>query len=413
MISRRPGPALWALALGYFSFGTSSLAVVGLGHPIGADLHVSQSQVGLLVTVFALTFALAAPLAPVALGRLGRRSVLLSGLAVMAAGGVAAALAPNYAALSAARVLTALGGAAFGPAASVAGSLLVPAERRARALATVFAGMTAATVLGVPLSTSLGQSVGWRWTTVGVAGLTLLALGLVAAFVPALERGTPATAAAFRPVLRTAGVVPAVTTTFAFMAAQFTVYGVAGAYFADRFGASTGQVASLLLVFGVAGVVGNALAGRVFERLGGGATIAVAMSGFGAAFAALLLAPARLGTAVAALAVWAAFSQLFQAPQQARLVALVPEQRALGLALNASSLYLGMSMGSLLGSGLLPAVGAAGLPAAGLVPLALAAAAHRASGRHHAVPDAAGPVPAAATGAPTAPAANAAPAHGH
>ncbi|MFI0718450.1 MFS transporter [Streptomyces sp. NPDC021224] len=404
MISRRPGPALWALALGYFSFGTSSLAVVGLGDPIGADLHVSQSRVGLLVTVFALTFALTAPLAPVLLGRLGRKTVLLSGLAVMAAGGVAAALAPNYGALSAARVLTALGGAAFGPAASVAGSLLVPAERRARALATVFAGMTAAAVLGVPLSTSLGQSVGWRWTTVGIAGLTLLALGLVAAFVPALERGTPATLAAFPPVLRTAGVVPAVTTTFAFMAAQFTVYGVMGAYLADRFGSGTGQVAALLLVFGVAGVVGNALAGRVFERLGGPATITVSLTGFGVAFAALQLAPADLAVAVAAIVVWAAFSQLFQAPQQARLVALVPDQRALGLALNASSLYLGMSMGSLLGSGLLPALGASWLPAAGLVPLALAAAAHRASGRHHAVRDAA-PAPAAVSEAPAAPAA--------
>ncbi|NUS17624.1 MAG: MFS transporter, partial [Streptomyces sp.] len=383
MATRRPGPALWALALGYFSFGTSSLAVVGLSDPISAGLHVSQAQVGLLVTVFALTFALTAPLAPVLLGRLGRRTVLLSGLAVMAAGGVAAALAPDYGSLAAARVLTGLGGAAFGPAASVAGSLLVPAERRTRALATVFAGMTAATVLGVPLSTSLGQSVGWRWTTAGVAGLTLLAMALVAAFVPALERGTPATVAAFRPVLRTAGVLPAIGTTLAFMAAQFTVYGVAGAYLAGRFGTTTGQVATLLLVFGIAGVAGNAVAGRVFDRFGGPATITVAMAGFGAAFAALLLAPGRLAVAFAALTVWAAFSQLFQAPQQARLVALVPDQRALGLALNASSLYLGMSLGSLLGSTLLPVLGAALLPAAGLVPLALAGAAHRASGRHH------------------------------
>lgn len=382
MPTRRSGPALWALALGYFSFGTSSLAVVGLSAPISADLHVTQAQVGLLVTVFALTFAVTAPLAPVVLGRLGRKSVLLAGLAVMAVGGVAAALAPDYGVLCAARVLTALGGAAFGPAASAAGSLLVPEERRTRALATVFAGMTAATVLGVPLSTSLGQSAGWRWTTAGIAALTLLSLALVAVLVPTLERGVPATAAAFRPVLRTKGVLPVIVTTLAFMAAQFTVYGVAGAYLVDRFHATTGQVALLLLVFGTAGVVGNAVAGRVFERLGGPVTITVALAGLAVAFAALLLTPAGFPAAVAAFTVWAVFSQLFQAPQQARLVALVPDQRALGLALNASSLYLGMSVGSLLGATLLPATGAAWLPAAGLVPLALAAWAHRASGRH-------------------------------
>ncbi|MFF0434443.1 MFS transporter [Streptomyces sp. NPDC004327] len=393
---RRSGPALWALALGYFSFGTSSLAVVGLSAPLSEDLHVTQARVGLLVTVFALTFAVTAPLAPVVLGRLGRRSVLLAGLAVMAAGGAAAALAPDYGVLCAARVLTALGGAAFGPAASATGSLLVPEERRTRALATVFAGMTAATVLGVPLSTSLGQSVGWRWTTAGTAALTLLALALVAVLVPAPERGTPVGMAAFRPVLRTRGVLPVITTTLAFMAAQFTVYGVAGAYLTDRFHATTGQVALLLLVFGIAGVVGNAVAGRVFERLGGPVTITVALAGLAAAFAGLLLAPAGFPAAVAAFTVWAVFSQLFQAPQQARLVALVPDQRALGLALNASSLYLGMSLGSLLGSTLLPATGAVWLPAAGLVPLALAAGAHRASGRHR-------PRPPASPGSTTGP----------
>ena len=383
MSFRRTGPALWALALGYFSFGTSSLAVVGLSAPISKDLHVTQAQVGLLVTVFAAAFALTAPLAPVVLGRLGRKTVLLTGLAVMAAGGLGAALAPNYGVLCVARVLTALGGAAFGPSASVAGSVLVSEERRARALATVFAGMTAATVLGVPLSTSLGNSLGWRWATVGISALTLLALALIAALVPVLERGEATTLRAFGPVARTPGVLPAISTTLTFMAAQFTVYGVAGAYLTDRFHATADQVALALMVFGIAGVAGNAVAGRVFERLGGPATIAVALAGFGTAFAALLILPPGFPAALAALAWWAAFSQLFQAPQQARLVALVPAQRGLGLALNASALYLGMSLGSLLGSTLLPSLGAAWLPAAGLVPLAAAAAAHWASGRHH------------------------------
>lgn len=160
--------------------------------------------------------------------------------------------------LIAARVLAGLGGAVFGPAASATGSLLVPEERRPRALATVFAGMTVASVLGVPLSSYLGEAVGWRWTLAGVAAASVLALVLVAALLPALPAGPPPTVAAYRAALRTPGVLPLVGTTLLFMAAQFTVYGVAGAYLAQRFGLADGAVTGVLFVFGALGVLGNA-----------------------------------------------------------------------------------------------------------------------------------------------------------
>jgi DHA1 family inner membrane transport protein len=98
-------------------------------------------------------------------------------------------------------------------------------------------------------------------------------------------------------------------------------------------------------------------------------------------FAALTAAPASLAAVIVLFVGWAFFSQLYQAPQQARPVALVPEQRGILLALNASALYLGISLGSLLGSHYLPALGARSLSALALVPLALATATHAASTR--------------------------------
>jgi DHA1 family inner membrane transport protein len=372
-------PALLALSLGYFVLGTVSLAVVGLGGPIGRALHTPPAAVGLLVSVFALTFALAAPLAPALLGRLDRRRVLLLGLALLAAGGLAGALAPNQGVLLGSRVVAGLGGAVFGPASSVAGSLLVPEERRPRALATVFAGMTVAAVLGVPLSSYLGGAVGWRWTLAGLAGAAALALLLVALLVPPLPAGPPPTAAAYRGALGTPGVLPVVLTTLCVMAAQFTVYGVAGAYLAARFGLGPGRVTALLFVFGLVGVAGNASGARVFALLGGGRTVALTLLGMAAAFAGLLVAPAGLLPAALLLALWAFSSQLYQAPQQARLIALAPEQRGLLLALNASMLYVGISLGSLLAAELLPLVGPVALAAVALLPLALAGLAHTAS----------------------------------
>jgi len=362
--------------LGYFTFGTSSLALVGLSPSISADIGVPAARVGLLVSVFALTFALGAPLVPFLLGHLNRRTVLLTGLAVMALGGLLSAIAPSYGALTAARVVAALGAAAFAPQASVAGSLIVPEDRRPRALATVFGGMTAAAVLGVPLATFLGNIQGWRWALVVIAGLTVLALILVAVTLPSVEAGERPTISAYRTALTTPGAPSAVLTTMFFMGAQFTVYGVAGAYISARFGASTGQVAIVLLAFGVLGVVGNAVASKVFGRLGGNRTIGLTLSGLAIAFVGLILAPASLAAAIALFSFWAFFSQLYQAPQQARLVALLPDYRAILLALNASTMYIGVSLGSLLGSTFLPQFGARALSAVGLVPLAFAVVAH-------------------------------------
>ncbi len=153
---------LWSLSMAYFVMGTSSIAVVGLVNNMAADLQVSKPDVAVLITVFALTFALAAPLLQVAAGSLPRRSLLLGGLVVMASGCLLSALAPSYGGVVAARVLMALGAAAVGPVASGLGAGLVPPERQGHALAVVFGGMTLASVLGLPLTAWLGAQLGWR-----------------------------------------------------------------------------------------------------------------------------------------------------------------------------------------------------------------------------------------------------------
>ncbi|WP_416960400.1 MFS transporter [Streptomyces sp. Agncl-13] len=368
-------PALLSLSLGYFSLGTISLAVVGLNGPIGDDLHVQPASVGILVTVFALTFAVFAPSAPILLRRWNRKRVLLVGIGLLTVGAALGAVAPNYGFLTATRVLAAMGAAVFGPGASAAGALIVPTERRQRALATVFGGMTAAAVLGVPLASFLGGSLGWRPALLGVAVLSAIAFVTVFVFVPEIPAGEPPTVQAYRGALRTPATVATVSTTLLFMAAQFTVYGIAGAYLKDRFDASSGLISVTLLAFGVIGVAGNASAPRIAERLGGERTVGLAVIGLALGFALLLIAPHSTAGLVF-FAFWAFFSQLYQAPQQARLVELVPLQPGLILALNAAALYLGMSLGSFIGSSLLPGAGAGPIPAAALGVLVLAALAH-------------------------------------
>ncbi|MGW2477812.1 MFS transporter [Streptomyces sp. NPDC001665] len=385
-VLRRPAPALLALSLGYFTLGTASLASVGLTTQIGAELDVRPATVGTLVTVFALVFAVGAPVAAVLLGPVCRKRVLQTGLALMLLGGTASALAPNFAIMVAARVVAGLGAAFYGPTASAAGSQVVPQERRPQALATVFAGMTVATVLGVPLASAAGNMIGWRWTMGVVVLLTLAATVLVTRLLPGIPAESGPTLRVFVDALRVPGVLPIAGTTMLLMATQFTVYGVAGAYLAERFGASPTWISLTLFVFGVTGTAGNLASARAFERIGGVRTAAVPIAGLAVAFTALPLVPASVGWGMAVLACWAFFANFLVVPQQTRLVALAPGQRAILLALNASGLYLGMSAGSLIGSTLLPVLGARQLPLVGLALVGLAAAVHLVSARSPAAP---------------------------
>jgi hypothetical protein len=138
---RRP---LIVLAAGTFAIGTDAFVIGGVLPAVARSLGVSTGSAGLLVTAFAVAYALGAPILAVAAARLPRRALLVSALALFVAANLLAAAAPGYATVLIARVLAALAAAAFVPAAAAAASSLAPPEYRGRALATVVAGMTVA-----------------------------------------------------------------------------------------------------------------------------------------------------------------------------------------------------------------------------------------------------------------------------
>ncbi|WP_052352021.1 MFS transporter [Deinococcus pimensis] len=374
-----PLPALLVLALAYFTLGTAALAVIGLSLPIGHTFDVTPARTGLLVTVFALTFAAAALLTQSLAGHWPRRRLLLTGLTLLTLGLIAGALAPTFAALLLTRVLVAVGAAMIGPAASATASQLAPPERQAQALALVFTGFTFSSVLGVPLAALLGPALGWRGTLLALAGVAVLTALLVRRLVPHLPGGARVTPAVYGQALTTPGVRPALLATLLQIAAPFAVYGVAASYLTQRFGSTPAWISTTLLAFGVAGVIGNTLAGLVTARRGFTRTLNLSLIGATVVFVGLFALPGLPWPGVIAFAAMSLFTQMFQTPQQARLIHLGPQVRALMLALNASVVYLGISVGSALGSTLLPHLGARPLA---LIPLALILVALIAS--HHA-----------------------------
>src|ERR1700678_1093310 len=171
---------LMALAIAAFGIGTSEFIFLGRVPKLSQDFHFSIPKAGVLVTGYALSVTIGAPIIAIATARLERKLALLLLMGVFTLGNLACAIAPTYNLLFAARVLTALCHGAFFGIGSVVAAGLVPRHHRAQAIALMFSGLTLATVLGVPAGTALGQAYGWRfafWALVPiglVAGLGLL-----------------------------------------------------------------------------------------------------------------------------------------------------------------------------------------------------------------------------------------------
>src|SRR4051794_24520398 len=168
------GPTL-VLALGTFAVGTDAFIVAGFLPSMARTLHVSTGAAGQSVTVFAVAYAVLAPVLATLTARLPRRMLLVGALVVLGVANLASALAPNLPLLIASRVLAAAGAAVYTPGAGAVGAALVRAELRARALAVVVGGLTVATALGVPLGDVAGHWLGWRAALGLVAALSLVA----------------------------------------------------------------------------------------------------------------------------------------------------------------------------------------------------------------------------------------------
>ena len=179
--------AILAMAIGSFGIGTGEFAIMGLLPNLAADLRITEPEAGHVISAYALGVVVGAPAISLLAARVPRRILLVLLMLLFAIGNFASAIAPNYFSLIAMRFVSGLPhGAYFGIAALVAASM-VEVDYRARAVGKVMLGLTIATLLGMPLATWLGQSLGWRPTFAGVGVVGVLALVMVMRFVPEIK----------------------------------------------------------------------------------------------------------------------------------------------------------------------------------------------------------------------------------
>jgi DHA1 family inner membrane transport protein len=337
------------LSAGNFVIGLGAFVVIGLVSPIAVAFGATVDQAGRVMTWYALAYAVGSPLVAALTGRTNRRLVLAGGLALFGAGSMLGALAPSLLWLELSRVMVAVGAGLYTPGAAAVTVAIAPPARRATELSVVFAGMTLAQVLGVPLGTWAGYAYGYKAVFLVVAALSGLAAAVVFWATPARLAFHPTSLSALASTVASPRHGLAVLFTATLMAAVYVVYTYLGPMIEERHGFGRDGVTVYLLLFGVAAVCGNFVGGFAADAIGASRTLAIltlAQIVLLPVIAAVPLGPAALGVAVTA---WSLAGWSFMTPQQARLVEIGSDRVPIMLALNASCIYLGVAVGSATG----------------------------------------------------------------
>lgn len=263
---RRRAFAIGALALGAFGIGLTEFVVVGLLGPLGEDLDVSIPTAGLLVTGYAASVAIGAPIMTVAGTRLPRKTMLIVLMSLFIAGNVLAAVAPGYGVLMAGRVISALCHGAFMGIGPIMAASLVAPERRSRAIALMMTGLTLSTVVGVPFGTALGQQLGWRSAFWAIALIGAAALAAIVSFVPSRPYDTGGGLRGEFAVFRRLQVWLVLTVTMLGWGAAYAAITFLEPILTRVTGFDTSAVPWLLLLFGAGLTGGNLLGGRLADR---------------------------------------------------------------------------------------------------------------------------------------------------
>ncbi|MGE8600412.1 MAG: MFS transporter [Acinetobacter calcoaceticus] len=341
--------SLLALAIGAFAIGTTEFSPMGLLPNIANDLGISIPTAGMLITGYALGVMLGAPFMTLWFGGFARRNALIFLMAIFTVGNLIAAFSPSYMSLLGARLITSLNHGAFFGIGSVVAASIVPAHKQARAVATMFMGLTIANIGGVPLATWVGQNIGWRMSFLAISLLGVITmLALWKALPQGMVAQKPNVKAELKVLTRTP-VILALLTTVLGAGAMFTLYTYIAPSLTEFTHASPTFITLMLMLIGVGFSIGNHLGGRFADL-----SINKTLIGFLVLLIVMMvtfpiLAQSQIGAAIA-LVIWGAATFALVPPLQMRVMSVAHEAPGLASSVNIGAFNLGNAVGAAAGA---------------------------------------------------------------
>lgn len=337
-----------ALILGGVAIGITEFVTMGLLPQIAGGVGVDIPTAGHAISAYAVGVVIGAPVLAAWGASKPRKGLLLGLVVAIIVGNVLSALAPGYGSLVGARVLAGLPhGAYFGVATLVAIDL-APAEQAGRAVGRVMLGIPIANVAGVPLVTWMGQAIGWRSAYWFVAVVALGALAMIAVFVPRIVQ---ADANSVMQELRAFGSMQVALTFIAGsigFGGMFAMYSYVAPLITEIAGQPERFVPVALFAFGLGGIVGNTIGGRMSDwsvlR-----TIVIASVGMSVVLVVLALVATWFVAAVLFVFIASLVAAILAVGVMMRLITVANSAKTLGAASAHASLNIANAVGAWLG----------------------------------------------------------------
>jgi DHA1 family inner membrane transport protein len=337
---------LLPLAFINFAVGAGAFLVIGMLSPLAQSLSMSKVQAAWVMSAYALGYALSSPVLIALTGRLRRRTVILTGVAIFVAASLLSAAAPTPGILYVARVLAAIGAGMITPVAAAIAVATSTEATRGQALSFVFAGMTIAQVLGVPGGALIGYTFGPAAAFLIAAILCVLGLIWIASAVPRDVPFQPQSLATLGRTIFSPRHLVAVLLTVTIATSGYLGVTFMGPLAELRLGMGRNGVALMLVAGGIGAFAGNIMAGRLTDRFGASRALLLFLIGQALLLPAFTSIPYGLALGLALSFCWNFVGWGFTVPQQTRLMELDPRTQGVMLALNAAGIYLGTGIGS-------------------------------------------------------------------
>lgn len=256
-----------SLAVGSFAIGTGEFAIMGLMPDIASNLHLSEPQVGYAISAYALGVMGGAPLLAIVGAKMLRKHLLMWLMVLYAVGNLATAFTPTFESLIVFRFISGLPHGAFFGIAAVVASSMVPANKRAGAVARVMMGLTVAMLVGNPIATFLGQLFGWRSAFALVGFIALLTIVLIWRFVPKRHDEVRSDPAKELRAFKQPQVWMALSIAAIGFSGMFCVFSYLAPTMLNVTHATPELIPFALAAFGAGGILGNIAGGKLFDRM--------------------------------------------------------------------------------------------------------------------------------------------------
>ncbi|WP_301169603.1 MFS transporter [Brevibacillus nitrificans] len=340
---------IYILAIVSFLVGTSEYIISGILDSISESLGITIAAAGQFITIFSLVYAIFTPILMALTAGMDRRKVMIYSLGLFTLGNIFAFVLPGYELFIISRMIMALG------AGMVVVTALTIAEKNASkgkqgsAIATVVMGFTASLIIGVPLGRMVSDVFGWKAVFAGISLLGLLAMVVISLTIPKTQGDKPVPLLQQLSLLKKPSVARGLAITFFWLGGYSVAYTYLSPYLLNISGVSDNLLSGVLLIFGIASLVGSKFGGFSTDRLGVRFTLISGMTLHIIMLVLLSLVTHSYVGVLIILVLWSFAAWSSGPTQQYHLATIVPESSGVLLGLNQSMMQLAMAAGAGIG----------------------------------------------------------------